>query len=271
MNTELKKFVDSVKSHEDMYKSAEVIIWVLEGYVIGLYATLSNKERREESELIVNLDIIKVIKEYWSIEELFKKLHSNEIMLPSDKNPLPFIWNEIENEDKLSLSNVTRKGYRCLHYSGYSSNLRTNYGKLSWNEAEREIEEKYGVKTLWDLFKSKFPRLSNIGVQGPTQSGSPGFHIIAPIYTKMRRCGIEEKKKERKLKAFVESTNAKGVNIKINNPEEHSTVSLEVIPDGKLIEDTETTKVYEIQWNIPKNCQKLKIELIDKLLPLRKS
>lgn len=270
MNTKLKKFMDSVKSHGNMHKSAEVIICVLDGYVIGLYATILNRERRKKGEIIINLNTIKVIREYWSIEELFKNLHSNEIIGPSIENPLPFIWNEIENEE-LSLS-ISLKGYRCLHYSHYSSEqkLKTDYSKLNWNEAGREMNEMYGFYTLWDLFKSKFPLLSNIGVQAPMQNGPPRFHIIAPIYTRMKRCGIEEKKKERKLKAFVESTNANGVNIKINNPEEHSTVHLEVIPDGKLIEDTGTTKVYEIQWNIPENCQKLKIELIDGLLPLRK-
>ena len=270
MNTELEKFEDSVKSHEDMYKSVEVIICVLDGYVIWLCAILLNKEkRRKKDETIINLNTIKVIREYWSFEELFKKLRSNEIILPSDKNSLPFIWNKIENEDKLSLSNVIPMGYRCLLYFGYSLSFRTDSVKLSWNEAEREIKERYGVN-IWDLFMSKFPLLSNVGVQGPVQGGRSGFHIIAPIYTKMRRCGIEEKRNERKLKAIIESTNAKGVNIKINNLEEHSTVSLEVIPDGKLIEDTGTTKVYEYQWNIPKNCQKLEIELIDRLLPSRK-
>jgi hypothetical protein len=110
--------------------------------VIELYATLLDEERRGESELIVNLDITKVIKEYWSFEELLKNLRSKEIICLSKKNHVPFIWNEIENENKLSLSSITPRGYRCLHYSGYSSNLRTNYGKLSWNDAEREIKER---------------------------------------------------------------------------------------------------------------------------------
>lgn len=264
MPDDLDALKEIVEKHEGMYKSAETYITVLDGYIVSFFAILSPREHSPETEKLVELNSIEIIREHWKIEEVFDKKRSKGITL---EKFAPFVWTELTNENiRMNSGSLTEfNEHKYLFYMAYSSEDGKR-SELDWDGVRREVRDGYGVGSLLELFEkvTNLPKdfLQNIV---PELSRAPGFYIATPIYVKMRRCGIVNRNR---LKAVVESIGISDDVIIWLNPKipGKKAEKLRISKEGKpiMLEGVKNTgELYEISFNIPENCKELDISLKD--------